>query len=744
MLKKQHFVRGGLLVALLLASLLPPVASALPRQPGEGGPGDPGDPGPDPGPQTTCLDRVNGHLAADGAYVGLDGRVTLSWQVNAPTGCSPRVTLNGAEVTRGGTMVSQPLRGNTTFTLGASIPGHSATLDSVFVTVLQGTVDIKGNGPEWRNLLVGALGIDGLTVRLAENVDMDLSGLNEIFIRKGVRLIAGQPCAKNAPPVFGSQLAFGADDLRPLCGMRGPEHPGPRLYTTTRPNPLFHIRCGGGFEGDGVQLSGFRIQGPHWDSAEGDDNLEQGIKINGCKGVDISNMELSGWSGQAVYVIEAAPPLPPMQQTPDAVRIRDSFIHHNQHIGENGYGVAVADGAQATIERNVFDFNRHAIKASPAEGPVYVAKHNLVLKGGGVHGSFFNAYTHQFDVHGDANCPDIPGNQHTLNCGNAGHEFFFTGNAFQFTKDLAIKVRGTPRAGSHLERNVFAHNSVDDAIDIGGGSALIANTAAFDSWGRYHVCDFTGDGKDDLFLATGATWWMSSSAKHHWSLLNIMPERADQVLVGDFNGDKRCDVFSVSGADWRVSNGGTSPWERILSPNIPLDQLSVGDFNADGRKDFFHRAADGQWSIVSPGVFPMTPVQSSSLPLNTLRFGDFNGDRTTDVLATIGGRWSVSWGARSEWDPINTLSGDQVFVGNVDGGGSDDVISLDDGTWRISREGRGPWQRLADSAPAAPYIGRFTGAPASDLVIMDVFARAPGKILNRASSTFVPYSRYEY
>ena len=85
-----------------------------------------------------------------------------------------------------------------------------------------------------------------------------------------------------------------------------------------------------------------------------------------------------------------------------------------------------------------------------------------------------------------------------------------------------------------------------------------------------------------------------------------------------------------------------------------------------------------------------------------------------------------------------------MFVGNVDGSGSDDVISQDDGTWRISREGRGAWQRLADSAPAVPYIGRFTGAQASDLVIMDVFARGPGKILNRASSTFVPYSRYEY
>ena len=81
---------------------------------------------------------------------------------------------------------------------------QSATFDSVTITVLQGTVDIKGNGPEWRALLVGALGVDGLTVRLAENVDMDMSGLNDIYIRKGVKLIAGQPCQlTNAPPWLG-------------------------------------------------------------------------------------------------------------------------------------------------------------------------------------------------------------------------------------------------------------------------------------------------------------------------------------------------------------------------------------------------------------------------------------------------------------------------------------------------------------------------------------------------------------
>lgn len=105
-------------------------------------------------------------------------------------------------------------------------------------------------------------------------------------------------------------------------------------------------------------------------------------------------MEISGWSGQGIYVED---PLG-RQFNPDAVKIHDNFIHHNQHIGENGYGVDVSAGAYALIERNAFDFNRHAIAASGMSGD-YSAQQNLVLKGGGVHGKWYSEYTHLFDLH---------------------------------------------------------------------------------------------------------------------------------------------------------------------------------------------------------------------------------------------------------------------------------------------------------------------------------------------------------
>ena len=48
------------------------------------------------------------------------------------------------------------------------------------------------------------------------------------------------------------------------------------------------------------------------------------------------------------------------------VRIHHNFIHHNQQDGTDGYGVAVVNRAYALIEKNVFDYNRHAIASRRA------------------------------------------------------------------------------------------------------------------------------------------------------------------------------------------------------------------------------------------------------------------------------------------------------------------------------------------------------------------------------------------
>ena len=245
---------------------------------------------------------------------------------------------------------------------------------------------------EWRRLLIQALAQEGTVVLLKHDVDMDLTGEMNIPIKRNVTLMS------EAPQVAGMGLNAGALGVI-TSPARDARHLGPRLYTLGYPENLFYIRCDPGHSGENVRLMGFRLQGP---SVDKDDDKEAGaIHIHACKKTEIANMELSGWAGRAISVQDEEPKT---VFAPDGPWIHDNFIHHNQNIGAPGYGVDLQNRAHALIERNVFDFNRHAITASGTPGTSYNARHNLVLKGGGVHGRPWNELTQQFDVHGDAHC----------------------------------------------------------------------------------------------------------------------------------------------------------------------------------------------------------------------------------------------------------------------------------------------------------------------------------------------------
>jgi len=271
-----------------------------------------------------------------------------------------------------------------------------------------------------------------------------------------------------------------------------------------------------------------------------------------------------------------------------------------------------------------------------------------------------------------------------------------------------------------------------------------------------------GDGKDDLFLATGVTWWYMSGAKRQWVYLNSYPERLNQVGLGDFNGDHRCDVFTVHGDDWVISSGGIGPWVSLGKFGIPFDQLRFGDFNGDGIKDMFRRAPDGQWFIISPGIYGPTPVQSSDSPLSDLRFGDFNNNGITDVIAVKDGHWSVSLDARTAWQPLNPNLSDSlasVLITDLDGNGEDEILrwiptSEVAGRWEVSWDGRSTWKVLTsmtwspDEKSENPayglraYVGRFGDTTGKDLLSLD-WTRF-GKIFNKTTRTFTPHSIYAY
>lgn len=553
---------------------------------------------------------------------------------------------------------------------------------------------------------------------------------------------------------------------------------------------FLEIKCYVGVDdqADHVRISGFRLYGPSFGHQDVGDT---GILVNKCVDVEISNMEVAGWGGEGIKVQDApneyyTPPLlaeawqlrrlpgacrePPYNGpqgrigSPSQVRIFNNYIHHNQqptHDGHaGGYGVEVAQGAYAQIYQNLFASNRHAVAGSGTMGG-YEATRNLVLRYGGVHSDrVITIHTHAFDIHGTGDNGFR---------GFAGARTTYSHNAFQYSADNAIAIRGSPRCGVEISHNVFPHHGLED--DWGGDAVKLqyredldiirlgpGNTLDYDSYGKYAVCDFDGDGIDDLFLPTGVSWWFSGMGEFPWRFLALRNERIERLRFGYFDADDRCDVLTESNRAWVISSGGTGAWSRLGQSYAPLSQVQFGRFDPNERDHrpgatrrtthAFWRTPAGQWKL-TPLTGPSQgwrEVESSRLPLSALRFGDFDGDGVTDVLSVQGGRWAISSSAAGHWRNLNPNLGDDVrelHIADIDGNNVDDIVRLrytavthgpsvrETYTWEVSYDGRTIWRPLKtyrwatlsanvvqDPGPHV-FAGRFGTAPGAGVLTVD-------------------------
>lgn len=360
-------------------------------------------------------------------------------------------------------------------------------------------------------------------------------------------------------------------------------------------------------------------------------------------------------------------------------------------------------------------------------------------------------------------------------------------NSFQYLRDNAIKIRGKPAEFVTIRDNVFAHEDEGDAIAVYDDDYLDEvifiqpNVMGHDSYGQYGVCDFDGDESDDLFLATGKTWWFSSGGLFHWSYLATRNETFAEVRLGYFDDDELCDVLTEDGGKWWIASGGTAWWQELGSFDAPLSEVAFGRFDPNDpdptpgatkqTTHAFQRASDGEW-LVTPldvSTMPSTPAwehaQRSDFPMDELRFGDFTGDGITDVLAVEGGEWSISDGAHGSWETLNSdidVDVDRLLIADLDANGIDDLVmvelevieksksqSIDVITLWISEDGRAPWRKLATHeveysggsiVPLKYFAGRFGGSGRGAVLVVDRFRR--GTFVDIEGTKWT--ARYEY
>jgi parallel beta helix pectate lyase-like protein len=478
----------------------------------------------DPPPAVDCVGDTTGTVSVTPRTINLGQSITVSWRVTA---ACPGIQqkLNTWSVARTGSMTLQPMA-NTGYSLQVSMLGAYRTVATSSVQViLPPVVNITGN--QQQPLLVQALRTPNTVINVANNVQMDLSGRDNLTIAAGVRIVGG----------------------------RRPNVPGGRLYTTSFPKRLFNID-----NADNVRITGLRIDGGEMGVADSDTEPAHGITVYSALSVEIDNNELYGWRGSAVDVRDPNERIS-LAVNPKTVRIHDNYIHNNQRQRGNGYGVETTYGAYALIERNVFDWNRHAIASDGRPGSGYFAYRNLVLSNGGLNywllGTWLN--THMFDMHGREDCGG-----YDYYCGPAGEYMDIRYNSMLYDAGVGFKLRGTPSVRADVANNVFRHGSLwsstlnDGALDQ-TESGLVAwdNLLDVDESDNLGWCDFDGDAVDDKFFATGQTWWYSSAGTSHWMYLNTSMLRLSEVSLGDLDHDGRCDVA----ADGMISSGGTGAWK---------------------------------------------------------------------------------------------------------------------------------------------------------------------------------------
>ncbi len=724
--------------------------------------------GGDPVPTFGACQLVTGTLTASTTSPRFNALVTFTWTTSSHS-CSTALTLDGQVVPRNGSLTLKAKKGLYTLMLG------SRALASVPLTLtLASPVRITANTVDERDLFVHATSVPNTTVLIQDGVDLDLSNRPTIYVAAGVTIAS----ERRLP---------GTNPLQPAPGIgpiaRDSNHLGPRIFSTSHVADELLL-----LNSDNVTIRGLRIQGPNPDPSP---NTGVGIFVRCAKGIELDNLEVSGWGSDGIAVSREADLCPGSPDISD-VYIHDCFLHHNQHApGGLGYGVSVGDGAHAFIEHNVFDYNRHAIASDGMPGSQYVAYENLVLKGGGYHEAVVELpgvpwsisvswETHAFDVHGTKDCingVEVPVGGADDACGPAGAYFEFGRNAFQYERDEAIRVRGTPRYGWYVYDNVFAHASEGDAVSWAEVAPIKSgNVANIDTFGEYGVCDFDGDGLEDLFLATGRSWWFASAGRMHWTFLSSKDDRLGQLGLGDFDHDGKCDVFRSSpSAGWQISRGGRSAWTTMPGANyFPFSELAFADFSGDGFTDVFRRAPDGQWwAYYNPATTGApTALNSSALPLSDLRFGDFDADGITDIVGSWGGVWRWSKSGTGPWNPTplnanyTSLSG--VFVANLDGLPGDDLVRItregpydsygNPGITRIeiSSNGRGTFttfavsvhERNSATSPFAylpPYVftGRFATAARDSVLSIGGWTRRPSQF-TAGQSGFLQHGFYAY
>jgi hypothetical protein len=502
--------------------------------------------------------------------------------------------------------------------------------------------------------------------------------------------------------------------------------------------------------GNGAHIEGLHLRGPAAGRREGLPTFI-GIYVplypeRSSSDIRIADNELEQWPLAAVAIggrvsvprgtneVPAGTPL--LTSTYAAgIRVERNYIHENAHDGR-GYGVVIGSGGYATIDANVFDYNRHAISSDGSPHSGYVATRNYVLQGGYTQGTWPGYYNQHFDIHGwaDGGYGGIGGEYHDIS-----YNTFRGDQGYYVTKTrAALMVRGTPTMGAWFHHNTAVHDDCAKAItlddgdfDPTGGPEQIFNVYCtdnnldVDASTELGVGDFDGDGFDDLFVATGSAWYASYAGITEWRLLRTSTLRLSQIKIGRFDGDARSDVFAVEGTTWRYYPSGSGEPITLRTDSASPAGFLYGDVDGNGMTDVLQVIGSSiQWSKDARAAFVQRALRPSSTLASNLRVANLNGDAFDDLFIANSNLWQWLSRGQGTWQALNeplTTSSSSLVLVDVTGDRRADVLRRSGNNWEMSLSGTGEWQIVrggssAYNEPRKAVFGNFDGVVGNEAI----------------------------
>jgi uncharacterized delta-60 repeat protein len=200
--------------------------------------------------------------------------------------------------------------------------------------------------------------------------------------------------------------------------------------------------------------------------------------------------------------------------------------------------------------------------------------------------------------------------------------------------------------------------------------------------------DFTNDGRADLGVFRGGTWYYLNSANNQFNAF-AFGQAGDAPAPADYDGDGRADIAVFRAGTWYLIQSSNNQF-RGVAFGASGDLPRPGDFDGDGKADFaVFRPSAGAWYI----------LRSSDNSFQGLAFGqngdvpviaDFDGDGKSDVAVFRNGTWYYLQSSNGQFVAVAFgAAGDSPVVGDYDGDSRSDVA--------VFRPSNGYWYRLNSS-----------------------------------------------